>query len=423
MPSALVLSSGGPIAPPLDEDLVAVGVEIVGHSDCSRIVQDVLRTSPDLVVCFEQAPNVAFFDGLSALAGSAARPVVVFTTDPDADNIALATSSFVHAYVVAGYSRNRLRSVVHLAQARFRQEQLLRQELAELRTRFDERKLVDRAKGILMGARQLREDDAFRALRNAAMASKQRIGQVSQIVIDSARYAEAMNRAGQLRMLSQRLVKLYALTCAGTAAAETKGLFADSVAQVDSNLSILDRSLSKATFGDLLGAVLSPWTRLQALLRPAAQAARLLDIDALAAEMLDHAERLTANLEVAAYATALRAINIAGRQRMLSQRLAKEALIGVLLDDAAQMARCAATTAELVQGLDYLSTLPLSNSDIARELDLTLLAWKAFQAALADCRSPSGREQIAETSESLLGHFDHLTDLLERAIQAFVGSL
>ncbi len=136
---------------------------------------------------------------------------------------------------------------------------LLRQELAEVRTRFDERKLVDRAKGILMGARQLREEEAFRALRNAAMASKQRIGQVSQMVIDSARYAEAMNRAGQLRMLSQRLVKLYALACAGVIRRETAGLFAESVAQVDSNLSILDRSLSKPTFGDLLGAVLAPW--------------------------------------------------------------------------------------------------------------------------------------------------------------------
>ena len=64
-------------------------------------------------------------------------------------------------------------------------------ELADLNRRFAERTLVDRAKGILMGARQLREEEAYRALRTAAMHTKQRIGQVSQDVIDSARYGEA----------------------------------------------------------------------------------------------------------------------------------------------------------------------------------------------------------------------------------------
>nr|WP_321983550.1 ANTAR domain-containing protein [uncultured Lichenicoccus sp.] len=136
--------------------------------------------------------------------------------DPDAEKMAIATTSGVHAYVVAGYSRNRLR--------------------------FDERKLVDRAKGILIGARQLREEEAFRALRGAAMVSKQRIGQVSRVVIDSAHSAEAVNRAGQLRLLSQRIVKFYALACTGVADPEMQGMFADALAHVDSNLAILDRS-------------------------------------------------------------------------------------------------------------------------------------------------------------------------------------
>ena len=85
--------------------------------------------------------------------------------------------------------------------------------------RFAERKLVDRAKGILMRARQVSEDEAFRVLRAASMHSNQRVGQVSQHVIDAARFAEAVNRAGQLRMLSQRLVKLYALLGAAASSA------------------------------------------------------------------------------------------------------------------------------------------------------------------------------------------------------------
>ena len=81
----------------------------------------------------------------------------------------------------------------------------------------------------------------------------------------------------------------------------------------------------------------------------------------------------------------------------------------------------AATAAELVRGLDYLAALPLSNAEITRELELTNAAWRAFQPALAACATPAGREQVADTSEVLLGHFDCLTDLLERAMQVFAG--
>ena len=107
-------------------------------------------------------------------------------------------------------------------------------------------------------------------------------------------------------------------------------MFADSVAHVESNLAVLDRSLSKPTFGDLLGTVLDPWRKLQAALRKPPALSRLMDVDGLAEQVLQHAEILTTNLEVAAFAPALHAINVAGRQRMLTQRLAKEVLIGTL---------------------------------------------------------------------------------------------
>ena len=420
MTTALVLSSGGPAAPTLATDLAAAGVEVQGDTDCTHLLQDLIKKTPDVVVCFQDTPDAPFFAALATVSASAPRPVVVFTMDPDAEKMAAATSSGVHAYVVAGYSRTRLRSVVQLAQARFRHEQSLRQELDDVRKRFDERKLVDRAKGILMGARQLREEEAFRALRNAAMASKQRIGQVAQVVIDSAHYAEAVNRAGQLRMLSQRIVKFYALACTGAANTDMQGMCADSIAQVDSSLAILGRSLSQATFGDLLGAVVEPWKALQAALRKPPAVSRLSEVDRLAELLLEHAETLTANLEVAAFATALHAINVAGRQRMLSQRLAKEVLIGTLASTPAGSG-IGTTLAEFVAGLDYLARLPLSNAEIARELASTHLAWTVFRDGMADPATPAGCIRIAAASEVLLGHFERLTDLIERGIHAMMS--
>jgi len=423
MTSALVSSSNGPDAPALIEDLHAVGIEVLETADCTNLLQSVIKHAPELVVIYENHPDIAFFDGIAAVNATAPRPVAVFTSDPDASNIALATRSGIHAYVVNGYSRKRLRSVLHLAQARFSRDERIRAELAEVNRRFAERKLVDRAKGILMGARQLREEEAYRTLRSAAMHRMQRIGQVSQQVIDGARYAEAINRSGQLRMLSQRLVKLYALACMGRRPDETKRLFVESISQVDGNLAALTRSLSQPTFGDLLDAVLAPWKPLRIALDAPAVASRVPEVDRLAERMLRQAERLTANLEIVGFAAALHVINVSGRQRMLSQRLAKAALMRTLLHGKAAEAAATAmqtTQAELVEGFAYLAALPLSNAEISGALGRATEAWDRFRAALEQLDTKAGQEAIAILSEVLLTQFDRLTDDLERGMQTLV---
>ena len=423
MISALVLTSGGPAAQTLSEDLAAVGVNAHEATECSNLLQGVIKKSPDIVVCFNDSPDASFFASLAAVANTVPRPVVVFTTDPDVGKMEAAVGSGAHAYVVAGYSRNRLRSVVQLAQARFRRDRMPIPELEDIRRQFDERKMVDRAKGILMGARQLREEEAFRALRSAAMASKQRIGQVSRVVIDSAHYAEAVNRAGQLRMLSQRIVKFYALACAGVTNTDMQGMFTDSIGHVDSNIAILDRSLSKATFGDLFAAATKSWGALKAALKEPPKLNRLMQVDGLAENLLRDAETLTGNLEVVAFAPVLHAINVVGRQRMLVQRLAKEFLMARLpgIAEPETGSRSPSTLSEFVGGLDYLDRLPLSNPEIARELEATHMAWQAFQIGLDEKATPAACTHIAASSEVLLGHFERLTETVERGIHILMG--
>lgn len=414
--SALIDASTARLA----TDLAAAGIRVIQGLGSTQLVQDAVRVAPDMVIIDSASPEDALFVSTKALQSLSPRPVIVFTTDPDAGKIERATQSGVHAYVVNGYSPNRLRSVIHLAQARFRTEQLLRDELVDVNQRFAERKLIDQAKGILMGARQLREDEAYRVLRSAAMGAKQRIGQVAQQVITQARYAEAVNRAGQLRMLSQRVVKLYALAVLSVRAAETAGLAADSRSQADQNLTILSRSLSRSTFGDLIDAVQTPWTDLAKVLAQPPLASRMPEIDALAEEVLACAERLTVNLEVAGLAAALHVINVAGRQRMLSQRLVKQALIATLATGTTARAARAAMTgtrAELVAGFAFLDMLPLSNAEIGEQLEHTRQSWDALQQGLAQVDTAAGLESVAVSSEVLLAQFDRLTDHLERAIQ------
>jgi AmiR/NasT family two-component response regulator len=392
-------------------DLRLAGVNVLGESTNRAFVQEAIRSAADVVICYEKHPDDVLFANLTTLAASAPRPVLLFTCDPDAAKIEQAAAVGIHAYVVDGYAPNRLRTLIHVAQARFRREQRLRAELTEISARFDERKLVDRAKGILMRARQIPEEEAYRVLRSAAMQSKQRLGQVS--------------RAGQLRMLSQRLVKLYALQAGGNGPAGVAAQFEAAAAHIDENIGILRRGLSQPTFGDLIDSVATPWARLKAAAGVPASRGRLPEIDALAEALLDNAERLTANLETAGLATKLRVINVSGRQRMLAQKMAKLALMPALIEDPA--VRPAPTLMEAAmaafsQGIAYLESIPLSTPEIRRDLAQASKIWAAFREALPGSgrfQGEAGQRQavMAALSDALVEKFDILTGYYERGMQ------
>ena len=419
MTTVSFFSSGGPGAPGLARDLESVGLTVGAALDLRTMVQDVIRSAPDVVVCYENHPGDALFAITATLQDTAPRPFVLFTADPDAEKIERAAGAGVHAYVVDGYAPRRLRSVIHVAQARFRRDQALRAELSDVRDRFSERKLVDRAKGILMRVRNVPEEEAFKVLRSAAMQSKQRIGQVAQQVIDATRYADAINRAGQLRMLSQRIVKLNGLGCAGIEPEAARRLCDDSVAQADANLAVLGRSLSRATFGDLLDGVLGPWSELKAAVRDRPTTARLAAVDALAERLLGQAEALTRNLETAGFAAALRIINVSGRQRMLSQRIAKGAILSTLIDRPGDGDAMRRAEADFEQGLAFLAAAPLSTGEIQAVMGDALQAWAGFRHAIAD--PVAARRDIAVLSETLLARFGELTALYEQGIQTLMA--
>ena len=422
MTSVVVVTNAGVGVPPLAEHLEGVGIDVVGVSTASTMVPDVIRCSPDLVVCYETHPDDALFAGTAALLAASPRPMVVFTTDTDAAKINRAASAGIHVYVVNGYEPDRLRPVIHVAQARFRHDQLLRDELADVQRKFGERKLVDRAKGILMRVRNISEDEAHKAIRTAAMQSQQRIGQVAQQVIDAARYAEAVNRSGQLRMLSQRLVKLYALMCAEVTPETTASLCRESIEQIEANLLVLARTLSKPTFGDLIDAVALPWAALKAALVGVPALACLAEVDRLAERLLNQAEALTRTLQAAGFASALHVINVSGRQRMLSQRLAKLAIVAGLLStmSAAERKSFEAAETAFAEALTYLQTIPLTSKEIGRLLDAAASVWSVFQPALAEANTPQARKDVASMSETLLVQFGQLTDLYERGMQMLI---
>lgn len=428
---SVVLLCDGPARQPLVNDLEAAGAQVLAMVEaCSQLVQSVVRHAPSLVVVQATPADEALFKATQTLAEVSPLPVLVFTNDGDAAHIVQATESGVHAYVVGGYGAQRLRPLMQLAQARFKREQALLEELRDVSTRFEERKAVERAKGILMSARQVSDDGAFEILRTASMHSNQRLGQVAQHIIQSAHFAEGVNRAGQLRMLSQRLVKHWLLRLAGVQAAKHLALQTDSAQRIDANLALLGKNLSQPTFGDLLAQVVATWKALKKALKAEPALDQLAPINALAERLLQDAERLTASLESAGSVAPLRMLNMAGRQRMHSQRFAKAALLGVLEPGEPQLQHQAdmeAARQAFEQGLAYLNGLPLSTPEIRRTLESAAQGWLQVVTGADHVRRPAGRDRLlrleglASASESLLDDFEQLSAQYERSMQMLMG--
>jgi AmiR/NasT family two-component response regulator len=424
MTTALVVDGAPPAAVDLAADLAGAGIRVLGTTASGDLAREVVRTSPDVVVCHDVSPDERLFAAFALLAKTAPRPVVLFANDPDAAKIERALGAGVHAYVVNGYAAERLRPVVRVAQGRFAHEARIRTELADVTRRFDERKLVDRAKGILMRARQVSEEEAFAVLRAASMHSNRRVGQVSQQVIAAAHYADCVNRAGKLRMLSQRLVKACALRLLDRGGPGPVAQIDDAVAQIDANIAALARSLSMPTFGDLLDAVAASWAEVNALAAPAISAGRLQQLDLAADRLLQRADQLTRQLETAGLVTTLHVINVSGRQRMLSQRHAKQALLGLVLSGdaaAAAHAALAETAATFEQALAHLRTIPLSTAEIRSLLDDTGRVWDDVARAARQVQGTAAARALDASSESLLALSEELTDRYERSMQVLMG--
>jgi two-component system, response regulator PdtaR len=404
----------------LGADLALAGVQVLGLCDSHHLVQDALKLSPDVVVAHQPRLDEALLLACAELDQHAGPAVVVFVDDADPTRMARALRSGVHAYEVMGYSAPRLLAVLQQAQLRARLQRRARDEYQALAARFDERKLVDRAKGILMRARQISEDEAFRILRSASMHGQQRVGQVSQQLITTAATADSINRAGQLRMLSQRRVKLAALLHAGVDANDSQARATDSAKRCAALLAGLRAHLPKDVFDTDLRAVEAALKGLDNALLPATEPTLLGAADNAAEQLLLVADALTTRIAAAGLAPSLHVVNLCGRQRMLSQRLAKQALL-TSDDGDAHRATLLATEAEFESALRSLQGLPLSSPDIRRLLEEATAMWHRLRGGVAVAHTASGRRQVADASEGVLDYFEQLTERYERSMQVLMG--
>lgn len=171
----------------LDQALRVLGHEIVAridrHEDINRSVEDV---QPDIIIVDLDSPGRDTLEHMQMITRDRPRPIVMFTNDGDSATIERAVKAGVSAYVVDGLNPERIRSVLNVAIHRFKEFQQLRNDLEQARIQLNERKLVEKAKGILMKKRDLDEARAYQMLRKMAMDRNLKLAELARSIIAAA---------------------------------------------------------------------------------------------------------------------------------------------------------------------------------------------------------------------------------------------
>jgi len=164
--------------------LEAAGCTVVAlardATDLTRLVRD---SGAEVIVCDLDDPSRDALESMRALHREEPRPVVLFAERAEPDQIEAAIAAGVAAYVVEGLAPARVRPVLEVAIRQFRAHEALRRELAETRATFEERRLIERAKGVLMRRSRLSEEEAHRRLRRMAMDRGRRMVEMAADIL------------------------------------------------------------------------------------------------------------------------------------------------------------------------------------------------------------------------------------------------
>lgn len=160
-----------------------------GYTQVERVPADralaegVRRFGPDIIIIDMEAPGRDTLEQMREIGRDQPKPIILFSNNRDSDYIRQAVRAGVSAYIVDGLDKDRVIPIVEVALARFREFEALRKELAETRDQLADRKIIEKAKGLLMKQHGISEDKAYNVLRKAAMDRNQKIAEIARTLI------------------------------------------------------------------------------------------------------------------------------------------------------------------------------------------------------------------------------------------------
>ncbi|WP_460449325.1 ANTAR domain-containing response regulator [Alsobacter sp. SYSU BS001988] len=177
---------------PVRRAILAEGLHEAGFSDVihlegtDRIMDRIVAAEPDIIVIDLESPSRDVLEQMFQVSRAVPRPVAMFVDQSDTSMINAAIDAGVSAYVVDGLRKDRVKPILDMCISRFNAFARLKDELEQAKSQLADRKVIDRAKGILMKAKGVTEEEAYALLRKTAMNEKKKVAEIAQSVVTAA---------------------------------------------------------------------------------------------------------------------------------------------------------------------------------------------------------------------------------------------
>jgi two-component system, response regulator / RNA-binding antiterminator len=187
-PPKIVIVDESPIrAAILHEGLREAGFTGVVHiSEMHNLLARIYALDPDVILIDLENPSRDVLEQMFQVSRAVRRPIAMFVDQSDAASIQASVDAGVSAYIVDGLKKERIKPILDLCVSRFNAFSKLQDELERTRSALEDRKIIDRAKGILMKLKGLTEDEAYVLLRSTAMREKKKIGEIAQSIVTAS---------------------------------------------------------------------------------------------------------------------------------------------------------------------------------------------------------------------------------------------
>lgn len=171
----------------LKEGLREAGfIEVEHIIERHNLLKRIYALDPDVILIDLENPSRDELEQMFQVSRAVRRPVAMFVDRSDDASIQASVDAGVSAYIVDGLKKERIKSILNLCVSRFEAFARLQSELERARSDLDERKTIDRAKGILMKAKNLSEEDAYKLMRNVAMRESKKIVEIARSIITAS---------------------------------------------------------------------------------------------------------------------------------------------------------------------------------------------------------------------------------------------
>lgn len=168
----------------LEQALLDQGLTVVCRLESAQsLIKNVEIHQPDIIIMDLESPDRDTLENMTVLNQHNPKPVIMFSEEDDSKIITQAIQAGASAYIVDGLNPHRVKPILDVAIARFREHQALRKELKQTRDQLADRKIIDKAKGLLMKTKGLDEEQAYHAMRKMAMDQSKPLVEIAQNIL------------------------------------------------------------------------------------------------------------------------------------------------------------------------------------------------------------------------------------------------